>query len=79
MGLPKERSFFGGGIVQLFSDLVTEFSGEMLTEILDKYNKGYSFDEIAEYTGRDPDEVFLAIFHMARQGYEVRKIRGVRL
>ena len=74
MGLPKLKpkgGFYGGGIVQLFNDLTIDFTGDMLDEILIKYNAGYSIEEIAEYTKRDPDEIFLALFHLARQGKEI--------
>lgn len=77
MALPKleKRSFFGGGVKTVLDDLCLEFSGELLDEILKRYNEGYSIYEIAEYTNRDPDEVFLAIFDRARKGYKVRKLK----
>lgn len=81
MSLPKlsnNKGFFGGKVVTLFDDLVLLFSEEMLDEIVDKHNAGYSFEEIAKYTKRDPDEIFLALFHLARQGYVVRPV-GKRL
>ena len=79
MGLPKERAFYDGGLTPILNDVTLLFSGSMLDAILEKHNAGYSLEQIAEYVGRDPDEVFLAIFHLGRQGYEIRKIEGVRL
>ena len=81
MGLPKltkRKTFFGGGIIRLFEDANLVFSGSMLNEILEKHNLGYSLEEISEYLNRDPDEIFLALFHLARQGYEIRPL-GKRL
>ena len=81
MGLPKltkRKSFFSGGVIRLFEDANLVFSGSMLNEILEKHNEGYSFEEIGEYLKRDPDEIFLALFHLARQGYEIRPV-GKRL
>ena len=77
MGLPKlteRKTFFSGGIVRLFDDANIDFSGSMLNEILEKHNEGYSFEEIGEYLKRDPDEIFLALFHLARQGYEMKPV-----
>lgn len=77
MALPKLESkggFYGGGIVQLFQDLTIEFSGNMLDKILIQYNAGYSIEDIAEYTKRDPDEIFLALFHLARQDNDIRPV-----
>ena len=81
MGLPKlteKKTFFSGGIIRLFEDVNLVFSGSMLNEILEKHNLGYSLEEISEYLNRDPDEIFLALFHLARQGYEIRPL-GKRL
>ena len=77
MALPKLKrkgGFYSGEIVTLFDDLVIDFSQEMLDEILIQYNTGYSPEEIAEYTKRDPDEIFLALFHLSRKGKEVHPI-----
>jgi hypothetical protein len=77
MALPKleeTEGFYGGGIVQLFNDLSIEFSGDMMKEIKKRYNEGYSFEEIGEYTKRDPDEIFLALFHIARQDGDIRPV-----
>jgi hypothetical protein len=82
MGLPKLKripgdGFFGGGIQSILQDLNLEFSGELLDVILEKHNQGYSVEEIAEYTKRDPDEVVLALFDMARKDKKVRPL-GIR-
>lgn len=55
-------------------DLEPAFEQEELGIITEKWNQGFSFEQIAEEHGRDPDEIFLAIFHQARQGLIYRKI-----
>lgn len=72
--LESRGGFYGGGIIRLFEDLTIEFSGNMLDEILIHYNTGYSIEEIAEYTKRDPDEIFLALFHLARKDNDIRPV-----
>lgn len=77
MSLPRLRShggFFNGKIIRILADLTFDFTEEMLDEILDKHNKGYSIEELSRYTKRDIDEVFLALLHLAREGHEVRPI-----
>lgn len=70
----KTGRFFDGGICYILDDLNLVFAGDMLKEILSLYNLGYSVEEIGEYFERDPDEIFLALMHLARQGVKVRKI-----
>lgn len=77
LSLPKLKSkggFYSGKIIRLFQDLVLDFTESMLEEIQVQYNAGYSPEEIAEYTKRDPDEIFLALFHLAREGKEIRPL-----
>lgn len=49
-------------------ELEPVFEREELEEITQKWNLGFSFEEIAAEYQRDPDEIFLAIFHQAREG-----------
>ena len=49
------------------------FAGEMLAEIKELYNKGYTVEQIGRYFDRDPDEIFLGLFHLARKGEKIRK------
>lgn len=75
LGRPKNFSgFYEGGLVELFDDLTIIFSGSMLDEILKQYNAGKTFEEIAKYMKRDPDEIFLALFHLARQNKKIRPV-----
>ena len=49
-------------------ELETAFERVELEEITRKWNLGFSFEEIAIEHQRDPDEIFLAVFHQAREG-----------
>lgn len=55
-------------------DLEPAFEQKQLDIITEKWNSGYSFEQIAFEHNRDPDEIFLAIFHQARRGLIHRKI-----
>lgn len=55
-------------------DLEPAFEQTEIDNITEKWNDGYSFEEIAEDHSRDPDEIFLAVFHQAREGKITRKL-----
>lgn len=55
-------------------DLEPAFEQDEIDIIAEKWNQGFSFEEIAEEHMRDPDEIFLAIFHQAREGKISRKL-----
>lgn len=55
-------------------DLEPAFEQDEINVIAEKWNKGFSFEEIAEEHMRDPDEIFLAVFHQAREGKISRKL-----
>src|SRR5690625_1808277 len=55
-------------------DLELAFEKHDLDIITDKWNRGHDILQIAEEHKRDPDEIFLAIFHQARKGKITRKI-----
>lgn len=55
-------------------ELEPAFERDELEIIADKWNNGFGFKKIAEEHERDPDEIFLAIFHLAREGKIHRKI-----
>lgn len=77
MALPKlknSRGFYKGGVVKILDDVELLFSHEMLEKILLLHNTGYKIEELSEYMKRDPDEIFLALFHLSRQGYEIAPI-----
>ena len=59
-------------------ELEPAFEREELDIIAEKWNMGYGFEEIAEEHKRDPDEIFLAIFHQAREGKIHRKLNYKR-
>lgn len=55
-----------GGIVRLFYDLELYFTPELLNEIGRLYEDGYTPEDIGKSLNRDPDEIFLGLFHLAR-------------
>lgn len=58
----------GSGIVYCLADLDPVFSGELLEEITKLFEMGYQPEEIGPLLHRDPDEIFIALFHQSRQG-----------
>lgn len=56
-------------------DLELAFEKNELELITKKWNQGANIFKIAEEHKRDPDEVFLALFHQARKGKLERKIK----
>lgn len=69
-----------GGHEFVLEDLELAFPKEQLTQITKQWNKGWEIEKIAENMSREPDEVFLALFHQARRGrikrpfaYQVKK------
>lgn len=76
----------GGHVVYLKKDrdyvfcneeLEMAFERRDLDDITDKWNLGYDIEQIAIEHKRDPDEIFLALFHQAREGKTFRKINYV--
>jgi len=57
-------------------ELELAFEENDLKEITDKWNRGYDIELIAKQHKRDPDEIFLAIFHQARKNKITRKINA---
>ncbi|MFD2133314.1 hypothetical protein ACFSKI_19045 [Pseudogracilibacillus auburnensis] len=55
-------------------ELEPVFERHALEAISEKWNRGCSIEQIAIEYERDPDEIFLAIFHQAREGKIVRKL-----
>src|SRR5690625_859426 len=55
-------------------ELETAFVEDDLETITEKWNLGYNIERIAEEHKRDPDEIFLAIFHQAREGKVFRRL-----
>ncbi len=64
----------GNDYVFCNEELEPVFERNDLEEITKKWNQGFSFEEIAVEYQRDPDEIFLAIFHQAREGKIVRRL-----
>lgn len=64
----------GNDYVFCNEDLELAFERNDLEIITDKWNNDYSIEQIAKEHKRDPDEIFLAIFHQAREGKISRKI-----
>ncbi|MFC2948559.1 hypothetical protein [Virgibacillus sediminis] len=61
-----------GGYEYVLEDLELAFPKEQLKQITKQWNSGWEVREIAENISREPDEVFLALFHQARMG-EVKR------
>lgn len=60
-------------------ELEMAFEKQDLQLITDKWNLGRDIEDIASEHNRDPDEVFLALFHQAREGKIFRKINSVEM
>lgn len=58
-------------------DLELAFEKDVLEEITEMWNARIKIDDIAIKFRRDPDEVFLAIFHQARAGKIKRKLNYI--
>jgi len=56
-----------GDYIFVLEDLELAFPKDQLNDITKRYNNGESVESIAETEKRDPDEIFLALFHQARQ------------
>ncbi|MBN6206245.1 hypothetical protein JYK21_07260 [Ralstonia pickettii] len=52
----------------VLEDLELAFPKQQLEEITEQWNKGAELDYIAKKYKRQVDEVFLALFHQARNG-----------
>ncbi|WP_106494922.1 hypothetical protein [Lentibacillus sp. Marseille-P4043] len=63
----KER-LEDGALVYCLSDLEIIFSEGLINEVTILYEQGHEPEEIGQAINRDPDEVFIALFHQARQG-----------
>lgn len=61
-------------IIYCLQDMDEVFSSHLLEAITDLHEEGYQVHTIANAINRDPDEVFIALFHQARQGKITRAI-----
>jgi len=52
--------------VFVLEDLELAFPRKQLSEITKRWNKGEELEDIAKSIERNPDEVFLALFHQSR-------------
>lgn len=64
-------------IVWILDDVERAFTGGLLRKIEKLWEEGESLEFIAEKFHRDPDEIFLALFDLARKGKITRPF-GVR-
>ncbi|MGJ9460312.1 hypothetical protein [Oceanobacillus sp. CF4.6] len=65
-----------GGYEYVLEDLELAFPRNQLKEVTKSWNKGASIEYIAAKYNRDPDEVFLALFHQARKSKIRRPFMG---
>lgn len=70
-GLKKTRA---DGYVILLEDLEFAFPKHELNELCNDWNTGTDIELLAKRYKRDVDEVFLALFHLARLGKITRPI-----
>lgn len=61
-----------GRVVEVLNDVDRMFSVTILDEIADLYDDGVLLEDIAKAMNRDVDEVFLALFYLARNGHTKR-------
>ena len=54
------------GLIYCLSDLNIIFSESLLDEVTELYERGYKLEEIGNLLDRDPDEIFIGLFHQAR-------------
>lgn len=64
----KRKTNVKESLVYCLDDLNNVFSDLLLLDITEWYEEGFSLEEIAEELERDPDEIFIALFHQARKG-----------
>jgi hypothetical protein len=63
--------------VVILEDLNFFWDRPELTKIKHMWNKGVSVKDIAEHFERDPDEILLALIHMARDEKIVSRKEGL--
>lgn len=68
-----QKRLEGGQLIYCLDDMERAFTEGALTFILEKYENGLSPEEIGDLINRDPDEIFIALFHLARRGLTQRK------
>ncbi|MFD2628806.1 hypothetical protein [Oceanobacillus kapialis] len=69
-GKPLKRSddrIVGRGLVRLLDDMEKVITNEVLEEITEFHNQGHNILDIAATFRMDPDFVFVALFHQARE------------
>jgi len=74
--------YFGGPLIEarknrvvVLEELDFIWDEPDLKILVRQWNAGVSVEESAEYFGRDPDEILLAIIHLARN-YKISRRKG---
>jgi len=62
------------GLVRLLDDIDLMIGDEFLNAIGELYQEGYSPEEIGQGLGIDPDKIFISLFHLVREGRDLRPI-----
>lgn len=62
-----------GKVTEILRDINKFYGDELLLKIVKLYNGGADVRYLADRFGFDPDEIFLLLFHCAREGMEIRK------
>ncbi|MGJ9460084.1 hypothetical protein [Oceanobacillus sp. CF4.6] len=73
----KQEQVSGSGVVYCLGDLDPAFSEVLLEEVTELYEMGYEPEEIGSLLHRDPDEIFIALFHQSRHG-KTKRLFGKR-
>lgn len=70
---------YTGKLVRILPEAELFFVDYLLVEIGNLYRDGYTPEVIGESLNRDPDEIFLALFHLSKQDESIepfaRRIR----
>lgn len=67
-----------GRMIKILNDTELHFTVDMLNAIAELYEDGCEPEVISNITNRDVDEIFLALFHLARNS-EITRPLGVRI
>lgn len=55
-------------LVIILDDLDFSWFPYEIQKVAERFNAGVSFEELVDWTGRDPDEVLMLLIHLRRQG-----------
>lgn len=59
-------------VITLLDDMELKISEALFQEVIELYEDGHSVEAIGEAIKRDPDEIFIVLFHAVRNGYKLK-------